>query len=302
MSSPPATRIPQQRAPRNPAATRRESRPVLRWLLPLIVAVGAGWSLHGTGVGLPSLIAGREGAAQMLAGLFPPDLDRELLRRVGTAVVQTLQISIAALVIGILLGLPLALAMAGNVGAPRWLSTPARMLATGLRGVPELLWALLFVATVGLGPAAGVYAIGLHAAGQFGKLASEQLEAVDPAPVEAMRLTGASRPATAVWAILPQARATIASQVLYQWECNIRSSVIIGFVGAGGIGQALSIALKLFRYQELATLIITVLIIIIGVDRLSRLFRARVGATTRTTPSTRTRTPRWRRRTESSTR
>src|SRR5688572_19283343 len=93
-----------------------------------------------------------------------------------------------------------------------------------------------------------------------------------------MRLTGASRWAVAAWAIFPQARANIASQLLYQWECNIRSSVIIGFVGAGGIGQALGISLKLFRYEELATLIIAILLIIIGVDRMSRVFRTRLGA------------------------
>jgi phosphonate transport system permease protein len=121
-------------------------------------------------------------------------------------------------------------------------------------------------------------AIALHAAGLLAKLCSEQMEAVDPAPVEAVRLTGASRTATALLAILPQARANIASQLLYQWECNLRSSVIIGFVGAGGIGQALGIAMRLFRYQELATLMIAILILVVIVDRISRAFRARLGA------------------------
>jgi phosphonate transport system permease protein len=267
---------PNTSSPAPPA--RRETSRWWRWILVVVAAAAAVWSMYGTDVGIGSLIEGRDGARRMIEGLWPPDLDSELLSRVGTAVLETLQISIAALVIGAILGLPLAVLMAGNVGAPRWLSTPARLLATTLRGIPELLWALLFVATVGLGPAAGVYAIGLHAAGLLGKLCSEQLEAVDPAPVEALRLTGARRLALAVWGILPQARANIASQLLYQWECNIRSSVIIGFVGAGGIGQALGISLKLFRYEELATLIITVLVIIIAVDRLSRMFRSRVGA------------------------
>jgi len=278
----PRVRIPAQRGSREtpPAPARRESRTGLRWLLTAVVAVAAVWSLWSTDVGIGSLLAGRDGAARMIDGLFPPDMDGELLSRVGIAVVETLQISIAALVIGAVLGLPLAALIAGNVGAPRWLAIPARLVAAGLRGVPELLWALLFVATVGLGPAAGVYAIGLHGAGLLAKLCSEQLEAVDPAPVEAVRVTGSTKTAVAVWAILPQARASIASQLWHQWECNIRSSVIIGFVGAGGIGQALGIALKLFRYQELATLIITVLIIIIAVDRMSVSFRARVGAST----------------------
>jgi phosphonate transport system permease protein len=247
-----------------------------RWILTAAVAAAIGWSWSETGVGLGSLLDGRDGAARLIGGLFPPDLDPELLSRIGVAVLETLQISLAALGIAAILGLPLSFLIAANTAAPRWLAVPARLLAAGLRGVPELLWALLFVATVGLGPAAGVYAIGLHGAGLLAKLCSEQLEAVDPAPVEAVRVTGASRPATALWAIFPQARAGIASQVWYQWECNIRSSVVVGFVGAGGIGQSLGIALKLFRYQELATLIITVLILVIAVDRLSLVFRSRL--------------------------
>ncbi|GAA3119590.1 phosphonate ABC transporter, permease protein PhnE [Planomonospora alba] len=250
----------------------------LRWILAVMVVSAVLWSFAGTGVGPASLIAGRAGAAQMIAGLFPPDLDAELLGRVATAMVETLQISVAALVLGSVIGLPLAVAMAGNVQAPRWLAAAARGIATMLRSVHELLWALLFVAAVGLGPAAGVYAIALHSAGVMAKLCSEQLEAVDPAPVEAMRLTGGSRLTTALLAVIPQGRAHLASQVLYQWECNIRSSVVIGFVGAGGIGQALGVALHLFRYQELATLVASVVILVIGVDRMSKVLRSRLGA------------------------
>lgn len=100
-----------------------------------------------------------------------------------------------------------------------------------------------------------------------------------------MRLTGAGRTSTALLSILPQARANIASQLLYQWECNLRSSVIIGFVGAGGIGQELSVAMRLFRYQELATLMIAILILVLGVDRISRAFRTRLGAASTATDS-----------------
>ena len=255
-----------------------------RWsTLLLLAAIAAGaWSLAETGVGSASLLAGREGAAQMIGGLLPPDLDPELLSRLGPAALQTVQISIASLVIGAVIGLPLAMLIAGNTEAPRWLSGLARLVATAFRSVHELLWALIFVATVGLGPAAGVYAIGVHSAGVIAKLCSEQLEAVDPAPVEAMRITGGSRVTCALLGVMPQARANIASQLLYQWECNIRSSVVVGFVGAGGIGEALGIALRLFRYQELATLLCAVLLIVAAVDQVSRLIRARVGATTST--------------------
>ncbi|OLZ50199.1 phosphonate ABC transporter, permease protein PhnE [Amycolatopsis keratiniphila subsp. nogabecina] len=248
----------------------------------LVVAIAAvAWSLQGTGVSVGSLVAGWDGAQEILAGLFPPQIDQELLQSVGTAVLETLQISIAALFFGTVVGIVLAVLMAGNIGAPRWLAIPARWVATLFRAVPELLWALVFVAAVGLGPAAGVYAISLHAAGMLAKLVSEQIEAVDIAPVEAMRLTGASKLATAVLAIIPQARNNIASLILYQWECNIRSSAIIGFVGAGGLGQALGISMRLFRYQELATLLIALLFLVLLVDQISRFLRQRMGAQTR---------------------
>ncbi len=264
--------------PPPPVGARRQRAGWLVWLGGLAVMV---WSLAGTGVGLRSLVEGRAGAARLLGGLFPPEVTGELLARVATAMLETVQISFAALLLGALLGLPMAVLIAGNVGAPGWLASAARVTAAGLRGVPELLWALLFVATVGLGPAAGAYAIGVHAAGMIAKLCSEQLEAVDPAPVEALQVTGASHLATTALAIVPQARNGLASLLLYQWECNIRSSAVVGFVGAGGIGQALGIALRLFRYRELATLLAAVLVLVLSVDRLSRLLRRRMGAAAR---------------------
>jgi phosphonate transport system permease protein len=259
--------------------TRQPLRTV-RWIGLLAAVTVVVWSLNGSEVGVGPLIEGRSGAARLLSGLFPPDLDPQLLARIGQATVETVQISIAALVIGGIVGLPMAVLIAANVQAPRWLSLAARWLAMVLRGVPELLWALLFVAAVGLGPAAGAYAIGLHSAGMMAKLCSEQMEAVDAAPVEAMRLTGGSRLATALLAIVPQARGTVASQVLYQWECNVRSSVVIGYVGAGGLGQELGVALHLFRYQELATLMAAVLILVLVVDGASVLVRRRMGVAT----------------------
>lgn len=266
---------------RGSPATPPPSRHHLRWAVAAVVLLTVIWSVQGTGVGVTSLVEGREGAKRLLSGLVPPDFSSDLLKSVVTATLETLQISITALFLGALIGLPLAALIAGNVQAPAWCASGARVIAAFLRGVPELLWALLFVAAVGLGPAAGVYAVALHAAGLLAKLCSEQMEAVDPAPVEAMRLTGASRTATMLLAIFPQSRSGIVSLLLYQWECNIRSSTVVGFVGAGGIGQALGISLSLFRYEELATLLIAVLILILGVDRISRMLRKPLGAATR---------------------
>ncbi|WP_407563920.1 phosphonate ABC transporter, permease protein PhnE [Streptomyces sp. 184] len=259
-------------------------------LLALAVAAVV-WSLHGTGVNGANALAGWSGAREFAAGLIPPRFEGEFLRSVAAAVLETLQISIAALFLGVAMGLALSVPMAGNMGAPVWLAAGARLLAAVLRSVPELLWALLFVAVVGLGPAAGVYAISLHAAGLLAKLVSEQLEAVDPDPVEALRLTGASGFTVGMLSILPQARTGIASLVLYQWECNIRSSAIVGFVGAGGIGQAMGISMHLFRYRDLATLVLALLLLVLAVDQVSRSLRTRMGAVTHSLAPRRSRGP-----------
>ena len=237
------------------------------------------WSLRETGVGVGSLIDGRVGALRMLRGVANPDFSGEFLGIVAGAVLETLQISLAALVFAVALGVPLALLIAGNVGAPAAVRKAAVTVAATLRGVPELLLALVFVAAVGLGPAAGVYAIGLHGAGLLAKLASEQLEAVPHGPVTAVRAMGAPRYVIATFAIIPQASSDLVSLILYQWECNIRTATIVGFVGGGGVGQLLDIALKLFRYDELATLILAVLALILSVDMLSRRLRRKAGAT-----------------------
>jgi phosphonate transport system permease protein len=249
-----------------------------RWSLSSAVVLVLVWSLHGTGVGVTDLVEGRTGGARLLRAFLTPDLSPRFRGVVLTAALETIQISLAGLVLGVILGLPLAALMAGNVQAPGPLRRGARVIAASLRGVPELLWALLFVATVGLGPAAGVYALALHGAGLLAKLSCEQLEAVDPVPVEAIRMTGAGGLGTLLLAVVPQARSGLVSLLLYQWECNIRTATVVGFVGAGGIGGALDLSLRLFRYDELSTLVLAVLSLILGVDALSRWIRGRLGA------------------------
>jgi phosphonate transport system permease protein len=264
-------------APAWPAANRRRAT---RWGGGALLAAVLVWAVQGTGVSVGAVVAGRAGGLRLIRGFLDPQLSASFLIHVGAALLETAQIAIAGLLLAVAGGLPTAVLLAGNVAAPAALRLAARVAAAVLRGVPDLLWALLFVATIGPGPAAGTLAIAVHGAGLLAKLAAEQLEAVDPAPVEAMRLTGAGRPATAVFAIAPQARAGLASLLLYQGECNIRTSTVLGFVGAGGVGQELAISLKLFRYDELSTLVLAVLAAIFLVDVLSRIVRRRLGAAT----------------------
>ncbi|MGL5824153.1 MAG: PhnE/PtxC family ABC transporter permease [Nocardioides sp.] len=245
---------------------------LIRWAL--IVGILT-WSAQGVGLDLGTLREGQRGAALLIEGLLRPDLSRQWLSVCRRAAVETVHIAVVGLALAALLAAPMSLALATNVRAPRPLREGARAIAAFLRGVPDLLWALLLVAALGPGPAAGAVAIGIHGAGALAKLWAEQLESVDPAPVEAMNLMGARRVATASLAIVPLARGGLISLLLYQAECNIRASTVLGFVGAGGIGQELAISLKLFRYEQLSTLIVAVLVLMFATDLLSRIWRLR---------------------------
>lgn len=264
--------------PPPPPPPPRRGTPARRWSGAALVLVAVALSFAVTDAGPTALVEGRTGAWRLLRGFTDPDLSAEMLGIVGRAAVETMAIAVAGLALAAAVGLPLAVLIAANVGAPRGVALAARLAAATLRGVPELLWALVFVAAVGLGPAAGVYAIALHGAGLLAKLCSEQLESVPPEPVEALRLSGASRTATTLLATIPMARTGIASLICYQWECNIRTAAVVGFVGAGGIGQALDVSLRLFRYDELSTLVLGVLALILLVDGISRVVRRSLGA------------------------
>lgn len=255
----------------------RRRRP-MRWTAGVATVAVVVWAVQGTELSPRALAEGGAGARNLLRELASPDLSGEYLRVCLDAVAQTAQISIAGLLLAAVVGIPLAVLLARNVEAPAVVRGAVRMSAATLRGVPDLLWALLFVAMLGPGPAAGVLAISIHGAGMLAKLGAEQLEAVKPAPVEALRLTGANRTSVALLAVVPEARANLASLLLYQWECNVRTSTVLGFVGAGGIGQELALSLRLFRYDELSTLVMSVLALILVVDLLSRFVRRRLGA------------------------
>ncbi len=145
-----------------------------------------------------------------------------------------------------------------------------------LRTVPEIVWALVFVFIVGLGPFPGVLALGVHTGGVLGKLFGEILEDVDPRPVEALQATGASRLSILFYGILPQAIPQFVAYALYRWEVNIRAAAVLGFVGAGGLGQRIYVAISLFHEHELLTLILAIYVMVTLVDVLSAWLRARL--------------------------
>jgi phosphonate transport system permease protein len=223
---------------------------------------------------LPRLWAGLPRLAHWLAGAFPPDFSGlpDLLRRAAeTVAIATLGTSLAAL-----LALPLTLMAARPVAPVPALYHPARALLDALRGIDGFVFALIFVAAVGLGPFAGMLGVALHSAGSIAKLWSEALETADPAPVEAALSAGGSRAQAAAVVLLPETLPQTLSALLYVWEFNIRASTVLGLVGAGGLGQELKNAVDLLDFARVLAILLIIIALVLAADRLSATLRRRL--------------------------
>ncbi|MBV4530065.1 phosphonate ABC transporter, permease protein PhnE [Pseudomonas sp. SWRI107] len=221
-------------------------------------------------------LVGNGGLAQMgeYAGRFMhPDLSPEHLRAVGRGALETLAMSGMGTLLAMVLGMLLALPAAGRFGWP--LQGAARLLLNALRAIPELVWAALTVLAAGLGPNAGTLALALHTAGVLGRLFAEALENAPPEPAAAIRLQGASQVAAFCFGTLPNLWPQLLAYSLYRWENNIRMASVLGFVGAGGLGQMLYTTLSLFQEAQASTVIIAMLVLVLLVDAFSDVLRQR---------------------------
>jgi phosphonate transport system permease protein len=223
---------------------------------------------------LGRLWAGLPRLAGWIAGGFPPDFSGfgDLAARAAeTLALATLGTTLAGVV-----ALPLALMAARPSNPYPALYHPIRTLLDALRGIDGFVFALIFVAAVGLGPFAGMLGVALHSAGSLGKLWSEALEAADPAPMEAARSAGAGRAQAAAVILLPETLPQTASAALYVWEFNIRASTVLGLVGAGGIGQELKNAVDLLDFSRVLAILALMVAMTLTADRLSAALRARL--------------------------
>lgn len=186
--------------------------------------------------------------------------------------ILTVQIAIWGTVLAIVFGIPFALLSSSNI-APVWVVQPVRRLMDACRAINELVFAVLFVVAVGLGPFAGVMALFIHNMGIISKLFSEAVEAIDPRPVEGIRATGATRLQEIVYGVVPQVLPLWISFSLYRFETNVRSATVLGIVGAGGIGQILFESIRGFYYGETAAIIIIIVITVSLIDILSQRLR-----------------------------
>ena len=222
-----------------------------------------------------------------LAAFLPPERGQEFLGFLARATLETLAIATAGIALAMLLAVPLAtlstrvLSVAeigpgpGRVRA-LWLHHGLRALLTVLRGIPELVWALVFVRVFGLGPAAGVLALGLTYGGMLAKVYAEILESGETRPARAILEAGGSRVQALLYGLLPGSAQELTSYTVYRWECAVRASVVMGFVGAGGLGQLMDQAMKMLNGGEASTILLTFLALVLAADAFSGILRRHV--------------------------
>jgi phosphonate transport system permease protein len=220
------------------------------------------------------LITGAYGMADIIRRAIPPDFSE--VGKVWWPTLETVDIAIFGTVGGVILALPLAVLAAENVTPSRYFYYAARGAIGIARSVPDLVWALLFVTAVGLGPFPGALALAVHSIGMLGRLFAETIEHMEMAPIDALSLTGARRVQVFTHGVIPSVLPALTGITLYRLDENIRSSLVLGFVGAGGIGFELLSAMNLFQYRLVSLYLIVTFVLVLTAERLSALIRARL--------------------------
>ena len=257
-----------------------------------VVVFGLSWQVIGGNLGAIFSIQAASDAWRFISGLFPPDLSADFLGIVLRATGQTLSTAIVSTVLSIVIGLPLAVLASGNLwrhgilvdgvkGSPgSMLLFAASRFARGLlgfvRAVPDILWAILFVTMVGLGPLAGTLALAVAYSGLIGQVYSDVFDAADMQPLEALQSTGATRLQIFLRGVLPQSIPALTAYSLYSFECCVRAASVLGLVGAGGIGYEIGVSMRLFEYGQVLTLILAFIALMAVTDGLSRFIRGRM--------------------------
>ena len=244
-----------------------------RWAAWAVILGAIVWSAVETEVSLGRMIEGLPFMWDFLRRMIPPDLS--VLGNALRGAMETIQIAVVGTAVAAVLALPMGFAAARNA-APPWLFYWARSLLNAFRAVDTLVYALFFVAAVGLGPFPGVLAVMVYTATVLAKLYSEAIEAIEPGPVEAVRATGATTLQVLRWGVLPQLMPQFLSFTLYRFETNIRAAAVLGFVGAGGIGFYIQTYLRLLNYPAAATVLLVLIGLVMIVDFASSRLRARL--------------------------
>lgn len=208
--------------------------------------------------------------AKYAADFFPPNFSN--WRVYMSEMVITLQIAVWGTALALLCSIPLGLLASANL-TPWWIHQPVRRVLDSFRAINEMVFAMLFVVAVGLGPFAGVLALWVHTTGTLSKLFSEAVESIDPQPVEGIRATGANKFEEIAFGVIPQVMPLWMSYTLYRLEANVRSASVVGMVGAGGIGVVLWEVIRGFYYAETCALLIIIILTVTAIDFVSARMR-----------------------------
>lgn len=228
------------------------------------------WSWQGADMRPGDLVAYSGNMAKFAAGFFPPDFKE--WRLYVDEMLVTIQLAVWGTALAVVCAVPLGILCSENV-VPWWVYQPTRRLMDAARAINEMVFAMLFVVAVGLGPFAGVLALWVHTTGILAKLFSEAVEAIDPRPVEGIRATGATVLHEIVYAVIPQVLPLWISYSLYRFESNVRSATVLGIVGAGGIGTLLWEYVRGFYYGETAAVMIIIILSVSIIDLVSSRLR-----------------------------
>lgn len=230
------------------------------------------WAWQGAEIRPLNLLRDAGNIGTYAKDFFPPDFRdwRIYLREM----VVTLHIALWGTLLAVIAAVPLGLMCAGNV-APPWLHQPMRRLMDACRAINEMVFAMLFIVAVGLGPFAGVLALAVHTTGTLAKLFSEAVEAIDPRPVEGIRATGVHKLVEIAYGVIPQVMPLWLSFTLYRFESNVRSASVVGMVGAGGIGVVLFEVIRSFQYAQTCALLILLVVSVSLIDMSSAWLRGR---------------------------
>lgn len=244
------------------------------WAIAVVVVAFYLVAGHLAQIDLGRLASGIPKLGRWLAQAWPPKLEELPLFLERTA--ETVAMAAIGTTVATLLALPMAVLASRNITPVPGLYYPVRWFLNALRGVDSFVFALLFVAAVGLGPFAGVLGIALHTWGSAAKFFADAIESANLGPFDAVRTTGAGRLTAIVYALVPDLLPVMLSTTLFWWEFNVRASTVLGVVGAGGIGQELKNSMDLLDFSRLFTIIAVILVVVTALDQLSGWLRRRL--------------------------
>jgi len=207
----------------------------------------------------------------MIGEMFPPNFS--VVPTLGKAIIETLVMSVMATLLAVLLSFPFSFMAAKHTAAHPLLRNVVKGIFNALRTIPELIMAIIFVASVGFGILPGILALGLHSAGMLGKFYAEAIEKVDTGLIEAVESSGGSRFHVIMFSVIPQIASHCIDFTLYRWEYNFRASTVVGMVGAGGIGFQLIASLRIMQYQDVFAILAVVFIMVQLVDAFGNMIR-----------------------------